>query len=111
LIDQQYAAGVIYLRARHAVAFDRWLAKRRIPLADLSEVHIERYQNRSRRPHRRIPTGTRQPRARQTGPARGLLLPQSRGGCCIGEIVTRVSLARGAERDGAVDIYSVVLIG
>jgi|HubBroStandDraft_6_1064221.scaffolds.fasta_scaffold109746_3 integrase/recombinase XerD len=60
LIDQQYAASVIYIRVRHAVAFDRWLAKRRITLADLSEVHIERYQNRSRRPHRRIRTAIRQ---------------------------------------------------
>ena len=59
LIDQQYAASVIYIKARHALAFDRWLAKRRIALADLSEVHIERYQNRSRRQHRRIRTETR----------------------------------------------------
>ena len=29
LIDQQYAASVVYVKARHAVAFDRWLAKRR----------------------------------------------------------------------------------
>jgi hypothetical protein len=51
LIDQQYTANVIYIKVRHAVAFDRWLAKRRVVLADLSEVHIERYRRRRRRRH------------------------------------------------------------
>ena len=37
LIDQQYAASVIYIKARHALAFDRWLAKRRVVLADLAK--------------------------------------------------------------------------
>ena len=50
LIDQQYVASVIYVKALHAVAFDRWLAKRRVVLADLGDMHIERYQRRSRRP-------------------------------------------------------------
>ena len=49
LIEQQYAASVIYIKARHALAFDRWLAKRRIALAGLGEVHIERFQSRIRR--------------------------------------------------------------
>jgi hypothetical protein len=48
LIEQQYAASVIYIKARHALAFDRWLANRRVVLADLSEVHVERYQRRGR---------------------------------------------------------------
>ena len=48
LIDQQYTANVIYIKARHALAFDRWLAKHRAVLADLGEVHIERYQRRGR---------------------------------------------------------------
>jgi len=43
LIDQQYAPSVVYIKARHALAFDRWLAKRCATLADLGEVHIERY--------------------------------------------------------------------
>lgn len=60
LIDQQYAASVIYIKVLRTLAFDRWLAKRRIALAELSELHIERYQNRSRRQHRRIRTETRQ---------------------------------------------------
>jgi integrase/recombinase XerD len=59
LIDQQYAASVIYIKARHALAFDRWLAKRRVVLADLGEVQIERYQRRSRRRRQRIRTETR----------------------------------------------------
>src|SRR5258708_38668019 len=58
LIDQQYAASIIYIKARHALAFDRWLAKRGVVLADLGEVHIERYQRRSRRRHRPICSGT-----------------------------------------------------
>ena len=59
LIDQQYTASVIHIKVRHALAFDRWLAKRRVVLADLGEVHIERYQHRSRRRHQRIRTETR----------------------------------------------------
>jgi integrase/recombinase XerD len=38
LIDQQYSASVIYIRAQHALAFDRWLVKRGLVLADLSEL-------------------------------------------------------------------------
>ena len=36
LIDQQYTASVIYIKAQHALAFDRWLAKRGVVLADLA---------------------------------------------------------------------------
>src|ERR1019366_6042675 len=59
LIAHQYAASVIYIKARHALAFDRWLAKRRVVLADLREVHIERYQHRRRLRHQRIRAETR----------------------------------------------------
>lgn len=59
LIDQQYAASVVYVKARHALAFDRWLAKRRVTLADLGEIHIEQYRRRSRRRHRSIRAETR----------------------------------------------------
>jgi integrase/recombinase XerD len=59
LIDQQYTANVIYIKVRHALAFDRWLAKRRVVLDDLGEVHIERYQRRSRRQNQRIRAETR----------------------------------------------------
>jgi site-specific recombinase XerD len=59
LIDQKYAPSVVYIKALHALAFDRWLTKRRVTLADLGEVHIERYQRRSRRRHRSICAETR----------------------------------------------------
>ena len=59
LIDQQYTASVICIKVRHALAFDRWLAKHRVVLADLGEAHVERYQRRSRRQHQRIRTETR----------------------------------------------------
>src|SRR5215469_3757820 len=58
-IDQRYTANVIYIKVRHAVAFDRWLAKHRVVLADLGEVHIERYQRRRRRRHQCICPETR----------------------------------------------------
>jgi site-specific recombinase XerD len=59
LVERQYAASVIYIRARHALAFDRWLAKHCVVLADLGEVHIERYQHRGGRRHQSIRTETR----------------------------------------------------
>ena len=59
LIAQQYAASVIYIKALHAVAFDRWLAKRRVVLADVGEVHLERYRHRRRRRQQRIRSETR----------------------------------------------------
>jgi hypothetical protein len=65
LIDQQYTANVIYIKVRHAVAFDRWLAKRRVVLADLSEVHIERYRRRRRRRHQCIRAETRRRERRE----------------------------------------------
>jgi hypothetical protein len=46
LISRQYAASVIYIKALHALAFDRWLAKRRVVLSDLGEVYLERYRHR-----------------------------------------------------------------
>ena len=54
LINQQYAASVIYIKMTHALAFDRWVAKRGVVLADLGDTHIERYQRRSRHRHQRI---------------------------------------------------------
>lgn len=57
LIEQQYAASVVYIKAMHALAFDLWLAKSRVGLADLTEIHIEAYQRR--RGHRSICAETR----------------------------------------------------
>lgn len=65
LIEQQYAASVVYIKTRHALAFDRWLAQRHVELSALGEAHIERYQNRTRRRHRRIRIGTRQQERRE----------------------------------------------
>lgn len=59
LIDRQFRASVIYVKAQHALAFDGWLAKRGAVLADLSDVHIELYQHRRRRRHERILAETR----------------------------------------------------
>ena len=59
LIDQQYTPSVVCIKAQHALAFDRWLAKRCATLADIGEVHIERYQRRNRRQHRSICAETR----------------------------------------------------
>src|SRR3979411_940893 len=59
LIDQQYTASVIYIKVRHALAFDRWLAKHRVGLSVLGEVRSERYQRRRRRRRQRIRTETR----------------------------------------------------
>jgi len=60
LIEQRYAANVVYIKARHALAFDRWLAKRRMALTDLSEVHIEQYQRRRRHRASRAETRRRE---------------------------------------------------
>src|ERR1019366_7162356 len=59
LISRQYAASVIYIKALHALAFDRWLAKRRVVLSDLGEVYLERYRHRRRLRHQRIRAETR----------------------------------------------------
>src|ERR1700687_4251628 len=59
LISQQYAADVIYIKALHAVAFDRWLAKRRVLLADVGEVYLKSYRHRRRRRQQRIRPETR----------------------------------------------------
>jgi hypothetical protein len=58
LIEQQYRASVIYIKARHGLALDRWLPQLRVASADFGEAQIERCQDRYR--HRRIRTATRQ---------------------------------------------------
>ncbi|NDZ17614.1 hypothetical protein [Variovorax sp. WS11] len=47
-------ATVVYLKARHALAFDRRLASQRVAFSDLAEVHLTRYQDRSSRMRRPI---------------------------------------------------------
>ena len=53
----QYSANVVCIKAMHALAFGRWLAKRGMALTDLSEVQIKQYQRRRR--HRSIRAETR----------------------------------------------------
>jgi site-specific recombinase XerD len=65
LIDKQYVAAVVYVKARHAAALDRWLAARRIDLEDLSEVHLTQYQDRRRRARRPVCVATRQQERRE----------------------------------------------
>ena len=59
LISQQYTASVTYIKARHTLALDRWLTKRRIVLTGLTDVHLEAYQQRRRRRQQCIQPGTR----------------------------------------------------
>jgi site-specific recombinase XerD len=49
LIRQQYVPAVVYVKALHAVAFDRWLARQRVALADLAEHHVAGFGRRRRR--------------------------------------------------------------
>lgn len=59
LIAQRYAASVVNIKALHTVAFDRWLAKHRVVLSDLSEVHLACYRRRRRRRRQCIRPATR----------------------------------------------------
>lgn len=95
LIDQRYAAAVIYIKARHGLAFDRWLAKRRVELSALGEAHIERYQNRTRRRHGRIRLGTRQQERREV---RHLLCFLRTQGVCTPALVETTAAEQLATR-------------
>ncbi|MCA1791991.1 MAG: tyrosine-type recombinase/integrase [Thioalkalivibrio sp.] len=79
LIDQQYAASVVHIKARHAVSFDRWLAKQGVVLADLGEIHIEQYQRRRRRRHHCICAETRRREGYEVTALLGFL--RTRGVC------------------------------
>ena len=65
LIDKQYVAAVVYVKARHAAALDRWLAAQRIDLENLSEGHLTQYQDRRRRVRRPVCVATRQQERRE----------------------------------------------
>lgn len=39
---------VVYVKAMHAAAFDRWLAQHDVDPAELSEAHIQRFLRRRR---------------------------------------------------------------
>jgi len=46
LIVKQYSINCVYIKGRHALAFDRWLATHGVTLADLSESDVARYNRR-----------------------------------------------------------------
>ena len=46
LIAKQYSINCVYIKGRHALAFDRWLATHGVTLADLSESDVARYNRR-----------------------------------------------------------------
>jgi site-specific recombinase XerD len=57
LIAKRYSVNCVYIKARHALAIDRWLETRGLALADFDESWIVKYQrSRSRRRSRRIET-------------------------------------------------------
>lgn len=49
LICQQYVPAVVYVKAMHAVAFDRWLARQSVALTSLADHHIAGFGRRRRR--------------------------------------------------------------
>lgn len=49
LIRQQYVPAVVYVKALHALALDRWLATQPVALSDLTEAHVVRFERRRRR--------------------------------------------------------------
>lgn len=59
LIRQRFVAAVVYVKALHAVAFDRWLGRHDVTLDKLGEIHIRRYLCRRRRQSRAIRPVTR----------------------------------------------------
>lgn len=65
LIDKQYVQAVVYVKARHAVAFDRWLTDQQIELEHLGDIHLTQYQDRRRRVCRPICAATRQQERRE----------------------------------------------
>ena len=59
LIRQRYVPAVVHVKARHALALDRWLQKQDVELADLVEGDIDRFVRRRR------PRGPVQPETRR----------------------------------------------
>lgn len=49
LIRGQYVPAVVYVKALHALAFDRWLRRQRVALAAVAEPHLTRFERRRRR--------------------------------------------------------------
>ena len=79
LIRQQFVAAVVYVKALHAVAFDRWLAQHDVDPAELSEVHVQRFARRRRRHRGPIRSETRRREEYDVQQVLGFL--RSRGVC------------------------------
>lgn len=79
LIGQQFVAAVVYVKAMHAVAFNRWLAQHDVDPAELSEVHIQRFLRRRRRHRGPIRPETRRREEYDVQQVLGFL--RSRGVC------------------------------
>jgi integrase/recombinase XerD len=86
LIRHQFVAAVVYVKALHAVAFDRWLAQHDVSLAKLGEIHIRRFLRRRRRQSGPIRSETR--RHEQYDVEQLLRFLQSRGICAQGVVST-----------------------
>jgi len=57
LIAEGYSVNCVYIKARQALAFDRWLKTRGLSIVDIDEDRIGKYQrSKSRRRSRRIET-------------------------------------------------------
>ena len=65
LIDKQYVPAVVYVKARHAAAFDRWLSGQHVEIEHLGDVHLTQYQDRRRRVSQPIRPATRQQERRE----------------------------------------------
>ena len=79
LIRQRYVPAVVYVKALHAMALDRWLATHHVALADLTEAHIVRFERRRRRCRGGVRVQTRRAERRDVI---GLLQYLRRNGAC-----------------------------
>jgi integrase/recombinase XerD len=79
LIRQQFVAAVVYVKAMHAAAFDRWLAQHDVDPAELCDDHIQQFLRRRRRHRGPIRCETRRHEEYDVQQVLGFL--RSRGVC------------------------------
>jgi integrase/recombinase XerD len=79
LIRQQFVAAVVYVKALHAAAFDRWLAQHDVDPVELSETHAQQFSRRRRRRRGPVRTETRRREEYDVQQVVGFL--RSRGVC------------------------------
>ncbi len=80
LIHQQYVPAVVYVKARHALAWDRWLKKQDLKSSDLDEAQVDRFARR-RRTRGRVRPATR--RAERHNVSEVLRFLCARGVCTV----------------------------